>query len=549
MKTIMVVLILAVTNGLWAQPDATISGSLLGYDGKPMMHTDIHIYRGAGQRAAATVHAGTDGTYSLSLRDTGVVTVKFAGLFHLSEDIPFLVEKGAALRVDVRLGTYRYTKDPKQMRLMGTFNKWGQSESQEMSREEGGVFTAEITTTDEKVGYQLIGAETGGRTINGTQSDYYEYDGDGDYRSFVTARDGKVRIIYDPRLVIVSDSLPQITFAEPASRAARYTIVRWKMNQRTKEWSAAYRAFLDAGGEARNFKFQKDRTSELAELASQIRQEQDPMIRPWLLLSYFTDGAEQGDPEVARLFFKVFPDMVRQFPANEVYQLFAPLVSAGQLVGFGQDFKDALLGGVDALSTINTKGSMFYNILSQIQLRKNDEALHEYYGLALEKLADNPMLSMIKSRFSVRKVLVAGKEVPAFRVRSLQDTTIVFSSQMMKGRAYLMDFWATWCSTSIGNMENLHRAYEKYGGRDFEILSLSLDAERDDVRSFRAGKWKMPWLHALVTTNTGLLTDFSVNALPNRCLVDGSGNILATQKDLEEQSLEKILERILGGTK
>jgi len=62
---------------------------------------------------------------------------------------------------------------------------------------------------------------------------------------------------------------------------------------------------------------------------------------------------------------------------------------------------------------------MFYNILTQIQLRKNEVAMREYYDLALEKLANNPWLSTIKGRFAARRVLVAGNAVPAFRVRSL----------------------------------------------------------------------------------------------------------------------------------
>ena len=548
MKTSILVLIVALANAVWAQTAATITGKLLGYDGKPMQQTDIHVYKG-GQRATETVHAGADGSFSLTVKDTGVVTVKFAGLFHLSEDIPFLLEQGISLNVDIRLGTYRFIKEPKLMRMMGTFNMWGQSEAKEMNREADGSFSAEIAATSEKVGYQVIGAESAGRTINGTQSEYFEYDGDGDYRSFVTAKGGKVRIVYDPKLVLASDNPPQVTFADPASRAARYTMVRWKMTQQTRDWSAAYRAFIDAGGEAKDFKYQKDRKAELAELALQIKKEEDPLIRPWLLLSYFTDGSGGGDPEIATLFFREFPRMVKRFPSNQVYQLFGPLVSAGQLTGFGSGFKDALLGAVDEVEDVNTKGNMFYNILTQIQLKKNEAAMQEYFDLALEKLANNPWLSMIKTRFAVKKTLVAGKAVPAFRVRSLHDTTVIISSQIMKGKVYLIDFWATWSSTCIAHMESLQQAYEKYKAREFEILSFSLDANADDVIAFRAARWKMPWLHALVTTNTGLLTDFSVSVLPRQYLVDGTGKILATPKDFEEQPLERTLERVLGAAR
>jgi thiol-disulfide isomerase/thioredoxin len=365
----------------------------------------------------------------------------------------------------------------------------------------------------------------------------------------VTAKGGKVRIVYDPRLVLISENPPQVTFADPVSRAARYTMIRWRMTQQTRNWSAAYRAFIDAGGEAKDFKYQKDRKAELAEVAAQLGKEEDPLIRPWLLLSYFTDGSGEGDPEIAKLFFREFPGIVKRFPANQVYQLFSPLVSAGQLTGFGSGFKDALLGAVDEVEDINTKGNMFYNILTQIQSKKNDAVMQEYLELALERLANNPWLNMIKSRFAVKKVLGAGKEIPAFRVRSLQDTTLIISSQIMKGKVYLIDFWATWSSTCIRNMESMQRVYEKFKTRGFEIVSLSLDAKADDVRAFRGGQWKMPWLHALVTTNTGLLADFSVSVLPKQYLVDGAGKILATPKDLEEKPLERMLEHVFGAVR
>ena len=101
----------------------------------------------------------------------------------------------------------------------------------------------------------------------------------------------------------------------------------------------------------------------------------------------------------------------------------------------------------------------------------------------------------------------------------------------------------------MAEMGNLHQAYEKFKAKNFEILSLSLDAKPGDVVKFRSAKWKMPWLHAFVTTNKKVMSDFSVVAPPKSFLVDATGKIVAMQEELKGPQLEKTLVKVLGDVK
>jgi hypothetical protein len=98
-------------------------------------------------------------------------------------------------------------------------------------------------------------------------------------------------------------------------------------------------------------------------------------------------------------------------------------------------------------------------------------------------------------------------------------------------------------------MDMLHKAYEKYKSKDFEILSLSLDQKPEDVVKFRQDKWKMPWLHTFVTNDKNLTGAFEIVAIPRPLLVDGSGTIVAMEEELRGMHLEQTLEKFLGKAK
>lgn len=91
---------------------------------------------------------------------------------------------------------------------------------------------------------------------------------------------------------------------------------------------------------------------------------------------------------------------------------------------------------------------------------------------ALSKAAvsspDNAKPSILIAHASRRAVPDVAFEDAAGRKRTLAD---------FRGRVVLLNLWATWCSPCRAEMPTLDRLQSRLGGKDFEVVALSIDRE------------------------------------------------------------------------
>lgn len=80
--------------------------------------------------------------------------------------------------------------------------------------------------------------------------------------------------------------------------------------------------------------------------------------------------------------------------------------------------------------------------------------------------------------------LKEGQAVPAFDTRLLDGKPL--PAKALQDKAVLVVFWATWCPACQKELPELQKLYEKHRARGFEILALSVDADRFTVEEF----WK-----------------------------------------------------------
>ena len=157
-------------------------------------------------------------------------------------------------------------------------------------------------------------------------------------------------------------------------------------------------------------------------------------------------------------------------------------------------------------------------------------------------------------QFSPDRAIQKGKQVPSFNFASIEDSSRTFTSEELRGKTYLMDFWGTWCGPCIQNMEHLHEAHEQYAGEEFGILSVSLHDEEGAVERFRENKWPMPWMNAQIEEGSQrqkeVVDKFEAVSFPHYILVNESGEIIATDRDLRnaegEMQLNETLARVLN---
>jgi thiol-disulfide isomerase/thioredoxin len=197
------------------------------------------------------------------------------------------------------------------------------------------------------------------------------------------------------------------------------------------------------------------------------------------------------------------------------------------------------------------KSLLVYSKLSEAFYTKQTADAEKYYKLMMDKYADTEFGQIAKKSFSPDRAVMAGKKVPDFTFVSLDDPKVTYTRAGMQGKIYLIDFWATWCGPCVGEMGNMHAAYEKYHGRGLEIVSLSFDAKPEDVATFRGRKWKMPWMHAFIDGGfkSEAAKNFEVSGIPKPVLVGADGTILATEVDLRGENLDATLAKVFGGEK
>jgi thiol-disulfide isomerase/thioredoxin len=92
-----------------------------------------------------------------------------------------------------------------------------------------------------------------------------------------------------------------------------------------------------------------------------------------------------------------------------------------------------------------------------------------------------------------------------------------------KGKALLVEFWATWCGPCRESIPHLNELHGKFGSKGLIILGLT-DEDQGTIAKFRK---KQPMDYAVATDRSGRLNrTFGIKSIPQAFLVGKDGKIL-----------------------
>lgn len=161
-------------------------------------------------------------------------------------------------------------------------------------------------------------------------------------------------------------------------------------------------------------------------------------------------------------------------------------------------------------------------------------ALEPLYAGLSEKLKNSDSGKGFYAALSKLKVNPIGSMAPDFTQNDPEGKPVKLSS--LKGKYVLIDFWASWCAPCREENPNVVKVYHQYKDKNFTILGVSLDKEKDSWLKAIAND-SLTWTHVSDLKGWGneAAALYSVRAVPQNLLIDPTGKIIA--KNLRGENL------------
>ncbi len=171
-----------------------------------------------------------------------------------------------------------------------------------------------------------------------------------------------------------------------------------------------------------------------------------------------------------------------------------------------------------------------------------------YYYNRLSDVAKNN-----KYGRDIRKVLVAdeqpvampGSVAPQIGMRDIDGQWV--SLESFRSEKYvLLDFWASWCIPCVRMNPQLKKIYETYTDRGLDIISLSLDHNRDAWENEIRKSSLNAWTHILIGFRGDAFDEFrkqyGLTTIPLYILIDKEGTIVGRYDKITEDGalLQKL---------
>ncbi|MGD0628296.1 MAG: TlpA family protein disulfide reductase [Terracidiphilus sp.] len=149
---------------------------------------------------------------------------------------------------------------------------------------------------------------------------------------------------------------------------------------------------------------------------------------------------------------------------------------------------------------------------------------------------------------------LTGKPAPAFELEDLSGKKVRLESY--KGKAVLVNFWATWCAPCKIETPWLVELRDQYAAQGFEILGVSADdIDRDDAAKLAGEKKEIAHSAAQLHISYPVLIDGGsldkayggLDELPMSFFVDRDGKVVAAQMGLtSKEDIEGNIKKALG---
>jgi cytochrome c biogenesis protein CcmG/thiol:disulfide interchange protein DsbE len=128
----------------------------------------------------------------------------------------------------------------------------------------------------------------------------------------------------------------------------------------------------------------------------------------------------------------------------------------------------------------------------------------------------------------------AGKKVPAFTATTFNGKKI--SNATLKGKPYILDFWATWCGPCKAASPTMQAIHKKYGGKGLVVIGADVLENPGGLPMAKKYPKEHGYTYTFTTGNEKLGETLGIEGIPCIIFVDKTGKIKAVRTGFDGAS-------------